>query len=156
VASSSTSQRPDAPAVLLCRVRDRLCAIPVGEVDETMRPQPVSPLPHAQHFVAGVARIRGAPIPVIDAGLLLGGDADGPAGRFVLLRIGDRRVALAVESVVGVRRMPADPLQPLPPLLSEASRDAVAAIAALDGELLLVLEGVGLLPADSQPLEVGA
>ena len=118
-----------------------------------MRPLPVSPVRQSQRFVTGLARIRGAPVPVVDACLLLGAGGPGGAGRFVLLRVGERRVALAVEDVVGVRWMPAEPLARLPPLLGEASHEAVAAIAALDGQLLLVLDAVGLLPAPGDGLE---
>ncbi len=140
-----SSNSPDARAMLVFRVRDRLCAIPVAEIDETMRPLPISGVPSPHRFLVGVTRLRGAPVPVVDAGALMAADGPPRFGRFVVLRIGDRRVALAVEKVVGVRWMPAGVLHPLPPLLSAAPHDAVAAIASLDRELLVVLGGGRLL-----------
>ncbi len=63
-----------------------------------------------------------------------------------MLRLGERRVALAVEEVLGVRALPGATLHRLPPLLSEASRDAVSAIGALDDALLLALDTGRLVP----------
>ncbi len=140
-----SSNSPDSRAMLVFRVRGRPCAIPVAEVDETMRPLPLSGIRSAHRFLVGVARVRGAPVPVVDPGALMTDDGPSRFGRFVILRVGDRRVALAVDSVVGVRWMPVGSLHPLPPLLSAAPQDAVAAIAALDRELLLVLGGGRLL-----------
>ncbi len=151
-----SSNSPEARAMLVCRVDDRLCAVPVGEIVETMRPLPVSPLPHAQRFVAGVARVRGAPVPVLDARALMGAAGPPRFGRLVILRAGDRRVALAVDAVVGVRWIPAEALHPLPPLLSAVDQDAVAAIAALDSEVLVVLGGGRLLREASLAMEAHA
>jgi purine-binding chemotaxis protein CheW len=92
--------------------------------------------------------LRGAPVPVIDAARLLGDD-DAPAQRYVSLAIGERRVALAVGEVLGVRAVPPDSVQALPPLLQEAAADSVAAIGRLDAELLLVLSSTRLLPDTS-------
>jgi purine-binding chemotaxis protein CheW len=137
---------------LICRVRDRLCGLPLGPVVETMRPLPVRSLVAgaaasiAAPFVMGVAMIRGAATPVVDVGALLGaGDAAAPT-RFVTVRSGARRVALSVESVLGVRELPASSLRELPPLLRDASADVVAAVGTLDAELLVVLRTARLLP----------
>jgi purine-binding chemotaxis protein CheW len=59
-------------STLLCRVRERLCALPLAHVVETMRPLPIEPLGGMPGFVQGIAIIRGAPVPVVDAGALLG------------------------------------------------------------------------------------
>jgi purine-binding chemotaxis protein CheW len=73
----------------------------------------------------------------------------------VLLRTGQRRVALAVESVVGVRSLSEDSLSDLPPLLASADSGVVAAIGAHDRDLLLVLEAARIISDDlRQCLEV--
>jgi purine-binding chemotaxis protein CheW len=132
---------------LICRVQARLCALPLAHVVETMRPLPVEAVVGAPHFVRGLAVIRGAPVPVVDTARLLGAQ-DAPADRFVTVNAGERRVALAMGSVLGVRAVPAGSLHPLPPLLHEASADVIAAIGLLDAELLLVLHSARLLPED--------
>lgn len=130
---------------LICRVRARLCALPLQHVVEILRPLPVEPLAGAPPFVRGIAMLRGAPVPVVDAATLLG-ENRGPAQRYVTLAIGQRRVALAVGEVLGVRAVPAQSVQALPPLLQEAAADIVTAIGRLDADLLLMLGGMRLLP----------
>jgi chemotaxis signal transduction protein len=66
-------------------------------------------------------------------------------------------VALAVEGVLGVRELTSESLDALPPLLGDASRVAISAVAALDRELLLVLETAHLVPESLWPiLDIGA
>jgi purine-binding chemotaxis protein CheW len=126
-------------------VRTRLCALPLERVIETLRPLPIEPLSGAPPFVCGVSIVRGEPLPVVDAGLLLGG-GQARATRLVTLRLGARAVALAVDSVIGVRAFERSALRELPPLLREAAADTVAALGSLDRELLLLLESGRLVP----------
>jgi purine-binding chemotaxis protein CheW len=141
-------ERPQADLSLICRVGERLCALPLGHVVETMRPLPVEAIAGAPHFVLGLAVIRGVPVPVVDTAELLGAPATS-VNRFVTVTVGERWVALAVSSVLGVREVATGSLHELPPLLHEASADVVAAIGRLDAELLLVLNATRLLPADA-------
>lgn len=133
--------------LLLCRVQTRLCALPLEHVVETMRPLPFEPVSGTPHFVRGLAIIRGAPIPVVDAAWLLGTEESQPS-RFVTLTAGDRRIALAVSGVVGVQSIPTESLQELPPLLQDTAADVISAIGRLDSELLLVLRSARLVPED--------
>jgi len=131
---------------LICRVRTWRCALALSEVVETLRPLPVEAVAGAPFFMRGLALVRGLALPVIDAARLLDGiDAVSAPRRFVVLRTGERRVVLAVDEVLGVRAVPIDVQHPLPPLLDEAGRDAVACIGRLDAELLLVLDNARLL-----------
>ena len=134
---------------LVCRLAGRLCALPLAQVVETMRPLRVEPVAAAPAFVRGVAIIRGAPVPVIDAAALVGGAAQEAAQeptRFVALRIDGRQVALAVDEVLGVRSLPAGALRELPPLLRGGPADVLASIGALDAELLFALESARVVP----------
>jgi purine-binding chemotaxis protein CheW len=139
---------PAEPLALFCRVRDRLCALPLAHVVETMRPLGVEPLAAMPSFVRGLARIRGVAVPVVDAGALLGAKAAACATRFVTLRAGERTVALAVEEVLGVRTLAGASLVELPPLVRDANDELVAAVGTLDAELLVVLRAARLVPAE--------
>ncbi len=138
--------------MLVTRVGGLLCALPIGHVVETMRPLPIEPLaaigPELA-FVSGVAVVRGAPIPVVDAARLL----DQPAGaqnRFVIVRTsspgGDARVALWVDTVLDVRAFERAAIAELPPLLHGANRDIVSAIGTVDRALLVVLDAGRVVP----------
>lgn len=130
---------------LLFRAGIRLCAMPLASIVETMRALPIEPLANGPGFISGVSIIRGSPVPVIDAGALIGEPGD-KRRRLVTVDVGGRLVALAVDGVVGVTGIAADLLEGLPPLLREAAGDVVRAISVLDGELLLRLEAGRLIP----------
>lgn len=132
-------------AWLLCRAASCFCALPVDPVIEIMRPLPIEPVSGMPAFLRGLCVIRGSPVPVIDAGLLLIG-RDIRATRFVTIIIGARTVALAVEQVIGIRRIDLGSLSGLPPLLQSISGNTVEAIRALDGELLLLLDAARIVP----------
>lgn len=105
-----------------------------------MRPLPVRALAATPDFILGVSLVRGAAVPVVDVGVLLG-EPDAPgAARFIALRIGERGVALAVEAVLGIRALPDASLQQLPPLLRDTGSDVLSALGTLDAELLTVLK----------------
>ncbi|MCA9601479.1 MAG: chemotaxis protein CheW [Polyangiales bacterium] len=130
---------------LLCRANGRTCAFPLSSVVEIMRPLPVVPVAEAPGYVDGIAIIRGEPTPVVRTAKLVGGQ-DEEVARFVTLRAGSRFVALAVESVLGVRGIPTRILRELPPLLRDTASDAVDRIGVLDAELVAVLGHVTWLP----------
>ncbi len=127
------------------RVERCLCAIPLESVVETMRPLPIERLATPPEFVLGVAIVRGAPLPVVDLGRLLGGQDARPT-RFMIVRTGSKQIALTVGDVLGVHRIPVESLQELPSLLRNAGSDAVSSIGALDSELLFVLRATRILP----------
>ncbi|MDH0866909.1 chemotaxis protein CheW [Mitsuaria sp. GD03876] len=135
--------------VLVCRVHSRLCGLPLDAVEETLRPQPLRPLAAPVAHVAGLARIRGDWLPVVDLAAALGMSAADPAApvrRFVVLRVGERRVALAVGEVLGLHELPAADLRALPPLLRDREHGAIAALAERDDELVALLDQGRLLP----------
>ena len=143
-------------ACLIVRVGARFCALPLRHVAETMRAQPIHPVTDGIPCVRGIAIIRGSPLPVVDAAMLLSSEASSTrATRLVSLKTADRRVALACDEVIGVRQI--DQFADLPPLLSAANHDIVSAVATLDGELVLVLRSGRLLPPEAwAPMESGA
>ena len=136
---------PNADFCLVCRVMTRLCALPLQHVSETMRPLPVDPVAGVPLPVRGVAIIRGAPVPVVDLACVLAGTESHPT-RFVTINVGARRVALAVDAVIGVRTIPIEALSELPPLLGDADTDVIAAMGTLDAQLLVVLRSARLIP----------
>jgi purine-binding chemotaxis protein CheW len=136
----------DIPVLIVARA-GRRCAIAIGNVVEVMRRLPIEAVDGAPPYVLGVSIIRGAPTPVVDLGFLIdAGDGDRPAARLVTLRVAERTVALAVDEVVGVRRIRAS--DHLPPLLDGAS-DVVRSIETADAGLLWVLQSAMMIPDDA-------
>lgn len=132
--------------VLLVSADNRLCALPLAYVSETMRPLPRQPIPDAPAFVLGVSAIRGVATPVADLGVLLGAGALEAPSRLVNLRLtGPRHVALLVDTVRGVENIEAHGI--LPPLIRDAA--IIQELGRLDTELLSVLD-CGRLLTDAQ------
>ena len=145
VRRGSRSKHLSALQCLICRVEGRLCALPLHHVCEVMRPLPVDDVDGAPPFVSGLSVVRGEPVVVVDAARLI---AAGPAlaGRFVLLRLEQRSVVLAVTEVLGTRAIPLDQLAQVPPLLAE-SQGGRHSLAQLDGELLELLDSARIIDA---------
>jgi len=123
------------------------CGVPISGVIEVMRCQPVVAISNLPRFVMGVSIIRGDRVPVVDLCELLGaaGEQTGRT-RLVTVRVGSRVVALAVDSVTGIREFERNLLANVPPLLACAHPEALAAIGLLDRELLMVLDESRMVP----------
>lgn len=132
---------------LLCRAGRNLCAIPLAHVIEIMRPLPIEAVAGAPRYVLGLCIIRGAAVPVIDTGLLIGAQAT-RSERLVTIRTGDRTTALAAESVLGIAAIRPETFNELPPLLREAAHETIAALGTLDAELLFLLRTARIVPAE--------
>ena len=134
-------------AHLVSRAGGKLLALALPDVVEVMRPLPISRLGGAPAFVVGASVVRGAPVPVIDAGLLLGSDPSARAsGRWISLRLGARRAALAVDEIVGAMTFDEAKLELMPPLLHGVASGAADSVATLDEQLVLVLRAGRIVP----------
>jgi purine-binding chemotaxis protein CheW len=145
--AATTRDKADRKAWLLCRAGTMLCALPIGHVVEVMRALAVEQVAGAPKFVRGLSIIRGVPVAVVDLGLIVSGDSIRGA-LLVTIREGARTIALAVDQVIGVNAIEADTFGQLPPLLHEAAAETIAAMAALDGELVVLLRAARLVPED--------
>jgi purine-binding chemotaxis protein CheW len=130
---------------LLCRADAQRFVVPLRHVIETMRPLPIEAIAGAPSYVRGLCVIRGAPVPVVDAGVLLGRQPVS-ASRLVALRAGSRTAALLVDMVDGIRAISPSAFNRLPPLLRDAA--TIAAVGILDAELLLSLHTARIIPDD--------
>lgn len=138
--TSAVSQ--DRSRYLFCRARAVRCAVPLQHVVEIMRPLPLQTVSGTPAFVTGAAVVRGLPTPVIDCGVLLGDVTPSRHTRWATIRHGGRVAALAFEEILGVRTLAA--IEALPHLLRGS--EALAAMASIDAELVLVLESARLVP----------
>jgi purine-binding chemotaxis protein CheW len=134
---------------LVVRAQGWTCALPLEEVIETLRPLPVSPVAGVPPFVRGVSVVRGEPTPVISLAVLMGGAASREPRRFVLLRVPERRVALEVDEVLGLRELSLAELGAVPPLLRNAASGHLEVLGTLDGQLLGALRTARLVPAEA-------
>lgn len=132
---------------LVVRTANRVCALPLAHVIETMRELPIEPLAGVPLFVRGVSIIRGIATPVVDSGVLLA-EIRCSAERFVTFRAGEKQVALAVDAILGVREIEFSSIPEVPPLLRRAPRDLIEKMSTLDGQFLAVLRSGWELPEE--------
>src|SRR6516164_1883705 len=99
------SESAEKEKALIVGVGARVCAVPLANVIETMRPLPIEMISDAPPFVRGVSIIRGIPTPVVDLGAVLGTGNQYAAERLVTVRSGDKQVALLVDTVLGIREL---------------------------------------------------
>lgn len=91
-------------------------AVDIMRVREIINPLPVTPVPRAPSFVEGVIRLRAEVIPVVDVRKRFGLPAAAPTRKtkFLVVRIGGRRLALVVDEVTEVVRIPRAEIRPAP------------------------------------------
>jgi purine-binding chemotaxis protein CheW len=114
--------RAPAPdeVVQLCtfRIGGEDYAVDILRVREIIRPRPVTPVPRAPASVEGVIRLRGEVVPVLDVRKRLGLAATPQTrrSRFLLVNVARKRIALVVDEVCEVLRLPRRELRPAPAL----------------------------------------
>src|SRR5258707_14913885 len=97
-----------------------VCAVEVGIVREILDTGPITRVPNAPPFLAGVIDVRGETVPVIDLRVKLGmiSAPVTPETRIVVVELGQRdrahAVGLQVERVFEVAQLEAQGLQPPP------------------------------------------
>ena len=141
-----TDRATEVSSVFVVMAGARACALPLHHVAETMRPLPIKPVAGTPSFICGVSIIRGTPTPVVDLKALLENSENSPSyGRFVTLKLENRRVVVGVDSVVGLITLDSAQLGDLPPLLRDVNADLVESFGSRDAELLLVLRAARIV-----------
>ncbi|HEY6099771.1 MAG TPA: chemotaxis protein CheW [Anaeromyxobacter sp.] len=113
----------DDAVVQLCtfRIGGEDYAVDIMRVREIIHPRPITPVPRAPAFVEGVIRLRREVIPVLDVRKRLGVPAgqDRRKMRFLVANVAGRRIALVVDEVCEVLRLPRREIRPAPALGDE-------------------------------------
>ncbi len=108
------------PPCELCafRVGDEEYAIDLRRIREILQPLPVTPVPRAPEFIEGVMDLRGEVVPVVDVRerLGLGAPADAAKAKLLVVNVAGRVLALRVDAVLEVVRLPRSAIGPPPPL----------------------------------------
>lgn len=133
-------------AALVFRAGQLLCALPLDEVIETLRPLETQPLAGTPAFVRGISVLRGVPTPVIDVARLLGGGQVEAVERYVAVRTDRGAVALATGPVLGIRDVDTNAAGGHPALLGARSSHLVAGVGTIGAEPLLLLQSMRAVP----------
>jgi len=134
---------PEPSRVLLgCfEVGGRLLAIDVAQLREVVRFEPPTALPGAPPPIEGVIDLRGALVPVVDLGHLLGGEKlrPGPRSRIAVAEIDGLAIGLCVDAALEILSVEAAALGAPPALAVQSGCVATRAIVRRSGEPPLAL-----------------
>jgi purine-binding chemotaxis protein CheW len=137
-----TNRPAPAPAgaerneVQLCtfRVSGEDFAVDIMRVREIIPPVPLTPVPEAPRHVAGVFRLRGEVIPVVDLSRRLGLPPVEPTRRakYVVVKVAGQLLGLMVDEVCEVLRLDRGELRPAPDAMGGKGTRLVLGVC--DGE----------------------
>jgi purine-binding chemotaxis protein CheW len=125
------------PLHLLVAIGDERYAVPIQEVREVASVGELTPVPGAPRAVMGVQNLRGQVVTVVDLGALLGTSTPVARRALVVVEDGGDPVALAVDTVVDVGAVDAQP--------GEDVDAPLAGSAVVDGRLVGLLDVRGAL-----------
>jgi len=154
-----------ALSCLVFRIGEEWLALPTAALGEVTAPGPVHSLPHRRDAaVLGLAAVRGNLLVCLSLARLFGagsampatgkaGKEDRAAGsRFLILGQGRAALALPVDEVSGVVRVPGSALQPLPATLGRASARYTQALFLDQGRSIGLLDAAPLRQALARSL----
>lgn len=117
-------------------------ALPVDAILQMESFTGATSVPGVPPYVAGVVTVRGRVVPVIDLRLRFGQPAaeDTLDTRIAVTQVGERVVALRVDSAREVLKLDPEKHQPAPKVVAERSQGFVHAVHSLGARLLLLLD----------------
>jgi purine-binding chemotaxis protein CheW len=139
-----TDNGAGANARQLCTffLEERAFAVPVEEVREVIRYQPMARVPLAPEVVSGLINLRGQIVTAIDLRRRLG-IAPRPPGELpvnVIVRTDDMAVSLLVDQIGDVLAVSDEAFESPPESLPEADRQVVSGLYKLPDRLLILLD----------------
>jgi purine-binding chemotaxis protein CheW len=140
---------PAVGSELICvSIGEHLYAIDIMQVREIRGWTVSTPLPHAPAHVLGMINLRGAILPVIDLGSLLGvGQTAVSASSVVMVaQIGDNQVGLLVDAVCDILMVAENMLQEAPNVGGGRVRDFVAGVMTTDQGIVTLLSLDHVMP----------
>lgn len=126
--------------------------IDIMNVREIRRWTPPTALPHAPGHVLGLVNLRGTVLPVIDLARRLGlpgGTGDAARKVVIVVTDGERAFGLVVDAVSDILAVPAEAMQPVPPLGASSEAALVEGIAAIGSRMIRLLDLSGVFGHDA-------
>lgn len=133
--------RLDLRRLMAFELGDELYGVSAADVAEIREPLPLMPVPNAPSHILGLINLRGTVMPVIDLRRMFDFEvkADMPDNRLIILKGPGYAVALRVDRVYGLARLPQTDFQPAPPGVARIAPAYYGQIAVLDGRMLIEL-----------------
>jgi purine-binding chemotaxis protein CheW len=116
--------------------------VEILKVQEINRMMEITRVPKAPDFVEGVINLRGRVIPVIDLRKRFGLESKvhDKDTRIIVIEINKMIVGFVVDAVSEVLRIPADTVEPPPPVVAGLDSEYISGVGKLEGRLLILLD----------------
>ena len=127
-------------------------AVDILKIQEINRMVEITKVPKSPEFVEGVINLRGKVIPIIDLRkrFKLPGSESTKQTRIVVVDIDDMVVGLVVDAVSEVLRLPANTVEPPPPIVAGIDSEYISGVGKLEDRLLILLELDKVLSKDEK------
>ena len=133
-------------------------AVDILKVQEINRMAEIARVPHAPAYVEGVINLRGRVIPVVSLRKRFGFQDKGQdeQSRIMIMDIQGFTIGLVVDSVSEVLRIPANTVEPTPPVASEINTEFIQGIAKLEDRLIILIDMDRLIEKEDSAAMVDA
>lgn len=121
-------------------------------VKEVIRVREITRLPRAPCFVKGIINLRGDVIPIIDLRDKFGLEHREYTSmtRVIVVDVDGRLVGMVVDAASQVVRIPADQIEPPPPIVGGLSAEYIKGVGKLDERLVILLNIDRILSAQEK------
>ena len=122
----------------------------VLKVQEIIRIMEITRVPRSPEFVEGVINLRGRVIPIVDLRRRFGlaAIAHDKDTRIIVIELNSLVVGFIVDAVSEVLRIPADTVEPTPPVAAGVDSEYISGVGKLQDRLLILLDLDKLLTAE--------
>jgi len=123
------------------RLAQEIYAIRLTHVQQIIKLREITLVPRAPAYILGVISLRGMIIPIFDLRSRLGLAAEEPTRqtRIIVVMEGPKIIGLIVDQVEQVVRIPAQAIEPPPPVLGGLESDYIEGIGRFSGRMLILL-----------------
>ena len=120
------------------------------KVQEIIRIMEITRVPRSPEFVEGVINLRGRVIPIVDLRRRFGlaAIAHYKDTRIIVIELNSLVVGFIVDAVSEVLRIPADTVEPTPPVAAGVDSEYISGVGKLQDRLLILLDLDKLLTAE--------
>ncbi|NCD25369.1 MAG: purine-binding chemotaxis protein CheW [Deltaproteobacteria bacterium] len=145
-------QEADLLQLVTFSIGDEEFGVEILKVQEIIRMLEITKVPKAPPFVEGVINLRGKVIPILDLRKRFGLDSRShdKNTRIIVIEISSMIVGFIVDSVSEVLRLPANTVEPPPPVVAGLDSDYISGVGKLEDRLLIMLDLNRLLSNEEQ------
>jgi purine-binding chemotaxis protein CheW len=119
-------------------------------VKEVIRMRQITWLPKAPSCIKGIINLRGDVIPIVDLRDRFGLESAEQTAltRVIVVEVEGRPVGMVVDSASQVVRLPADQIDPPPPMVGKTAEGFITGVGKMEGKLILTIDSDRILSSE--------